>query len=67
MNLLPLEVLPGWPEPAPTSDLHMWLLMLIAPLAVVGVITLIGFAPKLARANRETTEAEGRELEVAEP
>lgn len=65
MNLLPLEVLPGWPEPAPISDLHMWLLMVIGPIAFGLVVTLIAFAPQLARGGREKTDVESRELEAA--
>lgn len=66
MNLLPLEVLPGWPEPAPISDLHMWLLMLIGPLAFGAVVTLIAFAPRLARGGRDESAVETRELEAAD-
>ena len=63
MNLLPLEVLPGWPEPAPISDLYLWILMVVGPLALGAVITLLAFGPQLARRQREdqapgTTEIE---------
>lgn len=52
MNLLPLEALPGWPAPTHFSDLFMWMLMVIGPLAVGAVITLLVFAPKLAGRSR---------------
>jgi len=65
MNLLPLEVLPGWPQPEPFSDLHMWLLMLIGPLALGALVTLIAFAPKLARGDRDQV-APSRELVAPE-
>ncbi|SHI55566.1 hypothetical protein SAMN02745244_00603 [Tessaracoccus bendigoensis DSM 12906] len=63
MNLLPLEVLPGWPEPAPMSDLHMWLLLIIGPLAFGLVVTLIAFAPKLARGTSTEGSVPARALE----
>lgn len=66
MNLLPLEVLPGWPEPASVSDLHMWLLMVIGPLAFAAVVTLITFAPRLARSAKDENAGQARELEVVD-
>lgn len=64
MNLLPLEVLPGWPEPAPFTDLHMWLLMIIGPIAFSLLVALLVFAPKLARGTRGEADADKRELEA---
>lgn len=53
MNLLPLEVLPGWPQPEPVSDVFLLFLMVIGPLAFGLVVTLLYFGPKLARERRE--------------
>lgn len=53
MSLLPLEVLPGWPEPEPASALSVLMVTVIGPLALSVVITLLAFAPKLARRQRE--------------
>lgn len=64
MNLLPLEVLPGWPEPAPFTDLHMWLLTIIGPIAFGLLVTLLVFAPKLARGSRQRNAEEKGELET---
>lgn len=62
MMLLPLEVLPGWPQPEPTSDLTLLMLMVIGPLAVGALITLLAFGPKLARRQRQE-QAAGTDLE----
>ncbi len=53
MNLLPLEVLPGWPQPEPVSDTFLMLLMVIGPLAFGVIVALLYFGPKLARERRE--------------
>ncbi len=62
MNLLPLEALPGWPEPTHYSDLYMWLLMVIGPLAFGAIVTLLAFAPQLARGSRKESDEESKEL-----
>lgn len=49
MILLPLEVLPGWPQPEPVSDLALVMLTIVGPLALGAVITLLAFAPRFAR------------------
>lgn len=64
MNLLPLEVLPGWPEPAPVSDLHLWLLLFIGPMAFGLIVTLIAFAPRLARGSNSEGEVAKRAIEA---
>lgn len=53
MNLLPLEVLPGWPQPEPVSDALLLFLMVIGPLGFGLIVTLLYFGPKLARERRE--------------
>lgn len=58
MTLLPLEVLPGWPEPAPTSDLHLLLLMVLGPLAFGLIVTALAFAPRWVRKDRESSSTE---------
>ncbi|MDO5501194.1 MAG: hypothetical protein Q4F67_16095 [Propionibacteriaceae bacterium] len=66
MTLLPLEVLPGWPQPEPVSA--MVALTIIGPLAVALLITVLFFGPKLARDRRERELAESRgELETTRP
>lgn len=62
MNLLPLEVLPGWPQPEPVSDLTLLLLTVIGPLAFGAIITLLAFGPKLAR-RQAAEQSTSRELE----
>lgn len=62
MNLLPLEALPGWPAPAHVSDLHLWLLMVIGPLAFGAIVTLLVFAPKLAHRSHEGDPGASTEL-----
>ncbi len=57
MNLLPLEVLPGWPQPEPVSDLTLILLTIVGPLAFGAVITLLAFGPRLARRQAERQAA----------
>ncbi|MDO5736971.1 MAG: hypothetical protein Q4P15_10905 [Propionibacteriaceae bacterium] len=47
--MLPLETLPGWPEAPEVSSGHMWLLLLVGPLAMAAVIALLGFTPALGR------------------
>lgn len=64
MNLLPLEVLPGWPEPAPMSDLYMWILMIVGPIAFGVLVTLLVFGPKLARKQREDQAPATTEIET---
>ena len=61
MNLLPLEVLPGWPQPEPVSDLALVMLTIVGPLALGAVIALLAFGPKLARRQRD--EARGTDVE----
>lgn len=48
-----LEVLPGWPEAEPASPLYLFLLMIGAPVLTGLIITLLAFAPKMARQARE--------------
>ena len=62
MILLPLEVLPGWPQPEPASDLTLLMLTVIGPFAFGAVVTLLVFGPKLARRHREG-QAHTAELE----
>ena len=62
MILLPLEVLPGWPQPEPASDLTLLMLTVILPLAFGSIVTLLAFGPKLARRQREE-HARAAELE----
>ena len=62
MNLLPLEVLPGWPQPEPVSDTFLMLLMVIGPLAFGVIVALLYFGPKLARERRELLERRTRVL-----
>lgn len=63
MSMLPLEVLPGWPEPAPVSDLYMILLTVVGPLAFAAIVAALAFGPKLARRQREAEAASSTELE----
>lgn len=66
MNLLPLEVLPGWPQPEPVSDAFFFMLFVLLPLAFGLVVTAIYFGPKLARERREReAHAATTELEPA--
>lgn len=64
MKLLPLEVLPGWPQPEPASDLTLVMLTVFGPLALGAVIALLAFGPKLARRHREE-QGRAAELEPA--
>lgn len=64
MSMLPLEVLPGWPEPAPVSDLHMILLTVVAPLAFMAIVAALTFGPKLARKQREDQAPATTEIET---
>lgn len=56
ISQLPLETLPGWPEAPEVSDAWMWLLMVIGPLLVTVVVTLLGFAPSLAKRDRSESK-----------
>ena len=47
--MLPLETLPGWPDAPAVSSGHMWMLLLVGPLAMAAVIVLLGFTPALGR------------------
>lgn len=70
MNLLPLEVLPGWPQPEPVSDTFLMLLMVIGPLAFGVIVALLHFGPKLARERRERelgTAVARHELDASRP
>lgn len=70
MNLLPLEVLPGWPQPEPVSDTFLMLLMVIGPLAFGVIVALLYFGPKLARERRERelgTVVARHELDASRP
>lgn len=59
MNLLPLEVLPGWPEPEPASDLWLLMLTVIGPLAFTAIVALLCFAPKFrSKESSSSTELE---------
>lgn len=62
MILLPLEVLPGWPQPEPASDLTLLMLTIVGPFAFGAVVALLAFGPKLARRQRQA-EAHTSELE----
>lgn len=53
MNLLPLEVPPGWPQPEPLSDFVLLMLTVVGPLAFAAVVTLLVFAPKLVGRSRD--------------
>ncbi|MGA4669543.1 hypothetical protein ACPCG0_07060 [Propionibacteriaceae bacterium Y1923] len=59
---LPLEVLPGWPEPEPVSTLHLLWLTLLGPLAALIVIAAIGWTPRLMRKARAGASADGLAL-----
>lgn len=63
---LPLEVLPGWPQPEHVSTLHLLLLTVGAPLALLLVIAAIGWTPRLMRRGREEARAEGLALDSYE-
>ena len=52
MLLLPLEVMPGWPEAEPESAFTLLLIMVIAPIVTGAVITLLAFGPQLARGTK---------------
>lgn len=69
MNLLPLEVLPGWPQPEPVSDAFLLFLMVLGPLAFGVIVTLLYFGPKLARERRERElqSSTSTELEAIRP
>lgn len=69
MNLLPLEVLPGWPQPEPVSDTFLLFLMVVGPLAFGLIVTLLYFGPKLARERRERElqSSSATELETSRP
>ncbi|MFT3889443.1 MAG: hypothetical protein QM713_14950 [Arachnia sp.] len=47
MSMLPLEVLPGWPEPEPVSNLTVLLLTIVGPIGFGLIVALIVFAPRL--------------------
>ena len=59
MNLL--ETLPGWPEAPQMSDLAMIMLTVVGPILAALVITLLVFAPSLARKGRDAEAS--KELE----
>ena len=69
MNLLPLEVLPGWPQPEPVSDAFLFFLMVLAPIGFALIVTLLYFGPKLARERRERElqSSASTELETSRP
>lgn len=68
MNLLPLEVLPGWPQPEPVSDMFLLFLMVLGPLGFGLIVTALYFGPKLARERRERElQSESTELESTRP
>ncbi|GAA4908204.1 hypothetical protein H5392_11105 [Tessaracoccus sp. MC1865] len=68
MNLLPLEVLPGWPQPEPVSDMLLMFLMVLGPLGFGVIVALLYFGPKLARERRERElKASSTELENTRP
>ncbi|MDO5677801.1 MAG: hypothetical protein Q4G35_09895 [Propionibacteriaceae bacterium] len=69
MNLLPLEVLPGWPQPEPVSDFFLFLLMIGGPVAFTILVAAIYLGPKLARERRERELPAGTatELETTRP
>ncbi|MBO1030328.1 hypothetical protein IPV09_03130 [Tessaracoccus sp. SD287] len=56
---LPLEVLPGWPVPEPASTLHILTLTVLGPLAVLAVLAVIGWTPRLMRKARAGAAADG--------
>ncbi|ALN15616.1 hypothetical protein [Acidipropionibacterium acidipropionici] len=60
--LVPMKVLPGWPE-ASYSGFHVLVLCVLAPLAVAVLFALIGKAPGWLRARH----AEEVEEEIADP
>lgn len=60
--LVPLKVLPGWPE-ASYSGFHVLVLCLLAPAAVALLFILIGKAPGWLRARH----SEEIEAEIADP
>lgn len=51
--LLPLKVLPGWPEPEPVSRLFLVMLCVVGPLALAAVIAAIGATPTMLRRGRD--------------
>jgi len=57
--LLPLKVLPGWPEPEPVSRLFLVVLCVLGPLTLGAVIAAIANAPRLMRRGREDNDAVG--------
>lgn len=70
MILLPLEVLPGWPQPEPVSDMFLLWLMILGPLLFGLIVTALYFGPQLVRERRErelNSSAAGTELETTRP
>lgn len=61
--ILPLETLPGWPEAPQLSAGFYVMLMVILPLAVGLVVTLLAWAPSLARSFRK--ESSSKELSTS--
>lgn len=57
--VLPLEVLPGWPDPEPLSTVHLLAITVLGPLAVGLVIAAITWAPRLMKRSRSEAAAEG--------
>lgn len=57
--LLPLKVLPGWPEPEPVSRLFLVMLCLVGPLALGVVVAAIGATPTMLRRGREDARQHG--------
>lgn len=44
----------SWPEPEPISGLYALLLLAGAPLALIGIITLLVYVPSMARGEKYT-------------
>ncbi|MGA4508416.1 hypothetical protein ACQB6R_10015 [Propionibacteriaceae bacterium G1746] len=63
---LVLEVLPGWPEPEPFSPLFLVLLTVVGPLALLAVISIVAWTPRLMHRGRAEARAEGVAIEAGE-
>ena len=61
---LPLEVLPGWPEPEQYSNVFLLTLTVLGPLALFLVFVAIAWGPKLMKRSRAEAHAEGIALDT---